>query len=106
MQKNLLEYLEKTAKRIPETPAFVDECTTLTFFGLHQQSRGIGTALGRQLASCNRPVVVLAERSVQMVAALLGVLYSGNMYGPVVSHVRPQRVDARRAPLQAAAGGG
>lgn len=41
MQKNLLEYLEKTAKRIPETPAFVDECTTLTFFGLHQQSRGI-----------------------------------------------------------------
>ncbi len=62
MQKNLLEYLEKTAKRIPETPAFVDECTTLTFFGLHQQSRGIGTALGRQLASCNRPVVADGSR--------------------------------------------
>ena len=103
MQKNLLEYLEKTAKRIPETPAFVDECTTLTFFGLHQQSRGIGTALGRQLASCNRPVVVLAERSVQMVAALLGVLYSGNFYVPLDSQMPPQRVEALLSQLQPAA---
>lgn len=47
MQKNLLEYLEHTARRLGDKIAFSDERETVTFWGLNQRSRAIGTALAQ-----------------------------------------------------------
>lgn len=83
MQKNLLEYLEYTAGRLGEKIAFSDEHGSVTFGELHRQSRAIGTALARTVRAANRPVAVLADRSVMTLTAMLGVLAGGCYYVPV-----------------------
>lgn len=103
MQKNVLEYLEETVKRRPNAAAFVDEHQELTFAGLYKASRSLGTALARQISVHNRPVAVLARRSALTVAALLGVLYSGNFYVPLDNQMPRQRLEQLLSRLQPAA---
>ena len=83
MQKNLLEYLEHTARRLGDKIAFSDERETVTFGSLYRQARSIGTALARVVPGANRPVAVLADRSVMTLTAMLGVLAGGCYYVPV-----------------------
>ena len=92
MLKNVLEYLEQTVEQVPDRLAFADEAHTLTFSELYQAGRSIGTALARRTACHNRPIVVLVERSAMTVAAMLGVLYSGNFYVPLDRQMPRQRM--------------
>ena len=83
MQKNLLEYLEATAARVPEAPALTDENTCITFGKLRDQARRLGTAIARRVGKANRPVAVLTDRKASSIVGFQGVLYSGNYYVPV-----------------------
>lgn len=103
MQKNLLEYLEHTARRLGDKIAFSDERETVTFGGLNQRSRAIGTALAQAVPGANRPVAVLADRSVMTLTAMLGVLAGGCYYVPVdekMPQSRMQRCWGSWSPLR------
>ena len=100
MLKNVLEYLEQTVEQVPDRLAFADEAHTLTFSELYQAGRSIGTALARRTACHNRPIVVLVERSAMTVAAMLGVLYSGNFYVPLDRQMPRQRMKQQLEQLQ------
>lgn len=77
--KNVLEYLEAAVRANPEKTAAADEQTSLTYRRLWEEARGIGSALA-SLNCANRPVAVYMGRGVRSLAAMLGVVYSGNFY--------------------------
>ena len=101
MQKNVLEYLEAAAARHPEKTAFSDENGALTFAALRERALRIGAALSG--LGQNRPVAVLAGRDTATVAALLGVLYSGNFYVPLDAAMPEARLGAILEGLRPAA---
>ena len=108
MQKNVLEYLQASAARFPDKPAFTDEHEVITFAELERRGRSLGTYIAahtqdvrengfnlypEQPPLCiNRPVAVLVERSAATIAAFMGVLYSGNYYVPIESKMPAARI--------------
>ena len=81
MQRSVLEYLEAAAEKWPDKPAFRDGIEITRFCWLRDLARHVGGALSG--FGKNRPVAVLAQRNIDSVFALLGVLYSGNFYVPL-----------------------
>lgn len=82
MQRNILEYLDRSAQRVPDKVAFYGETETLTFRQLQRQARSIGTRLAR-LGSFRKPVAVFMDKEPKTIAAFLGVLCSGGFYVPL-----------------------
>ena len=93
MQRNILEYLERTAQRLPDKAAFVDEAGSISFRQLRDEARSLGTDLARKTGVRNRPVAVIADRSAASVTGFMAVLYSGNFYVPVDPRMPRQRLD-------------
>ncbi len=103
MQKNVLEYLERTVRRLPEKVAFVDENESISFRRLTDEARSMGTFLARQTMVRNRPVVVLADRTALSVTGFAAALYSGNFYVPLDPQMPRQRLAAILEQLSPAA---
>ena len=92
MQRNVLEYLEATAPRLPDKTAFSDGTGSLTFSQLSRAARGIGTFLARQ--GCRRePVAVFMPRHPTAVAAFFGAVYAGCFYVPIDDEMPLHRVE-------------
>jgi amino acid adenylation domain-containing protein len=89
--KNVAEYLETTAKRIPGKTAFADEKNSITFSDLRKQSRSIATAFA-QRGLFKKPILVALEKSIRPVPVFLGAAYSGNFYVPLDVEMPPERV--------------
>ena len=89
--KNILELLELNAKKYENKTAFVDENESLTYGELLDASRRIGTALA-VLSKHNSPIAIYFDKSVRTVAAMLGVVYSGNFYVVVDSEMPAERI--------------
>lgn len=83
IQRNVLEYLEKTAQRLPDKVAFADEKESLTFGELMKKARCLGTYIMEKTECRNAPVIVITGRTAVSIAGFMGVLYSGNFYAPV-----------------------
>lgn len=77
--KNVLEYLEDSAKRCPDKVAFEDEKTRCTYKETLAMSRRIGSALA-ELTEARRPIPVLGEKSVETVQTFLGIVHAGCFY--------------------------
>jgi len=92
MQKNVLEYLQSSAARFPDKPAFSDEHETLTFSAMNSRAQALGTHIASRAQSINRPIAVLSERTASTLAAFMGVLYSGNYYVPIDSQMPVERI--------------
>ena len=73
------DFLEKTAKRLPDKTAFVDPERSLTFKELQAEAKHTAAALIRA-GLLRKPVAVFMEKSASTVAAVLGVAYSGNFF--------------------------
>lgn len=82
MQKNILEYLEATAGRLPEKKAFESDTEDLTFRQVHQQSRAIGSRLLKD-GFHSQPIPVLMGKRPQTIAAFFGIIYAGCYYVPL-----------------------
>ena len=91
MQRNVLEYLEATAPRLPDKVAFTNGAYSLTFGDLSRAARGIGTFLG-QKGLHGEPVVVFMEKHPCSVAAFFGVVYAGCYYVPIDEEMPKHRV--------------
>ncbi len=80
--KNVLQYLEATAPRVPEKIAYSDGTDSLTFENVYTYSRAVGSYL------CSRgivgePVVVLTKKHPRAIPCFFGAVYAGSMYVPV-----------------------
>ena len=103
LQKNVLEYLERSASRFPDKTAFTDESGPLTFGALLARARSMGTALARLSRRHNAPVAVLTERTADTLAAFMGVLCAGNYYVPIDNAMPMARMKAILTTLSPAA---
>lgn len=91
MLTNVSQYLDETAKIHPQKIAFVDSNRKITFKELQQESDCIGCAISTY-GYRKEPVVVFLDKSVEMVAAFLGVIKSGNFYSPIDTNMPVARI--------------
>lgn len=65
----------------------------MTYSEFLNTAKSIGAFIARY-GIINKPIAVIAERSVKNLAAMFGVLYSGNFYTVIDSEMPPERVKA------------
>ncbi len=82
MQRNILEYLERTVKKYPDKLAFANESMGMTFQEVSDVSGSIGTCLLKK-GYQREPVVIYMKKHPHMIAAFWGVVYSGCFYVPI-----------------------
>ena len=92
MQRNVLEYLDASARRVPDKIAFADDQTSVTFGALSRQAQGLGTWLARHTGAVNVPVAVFIDRTAQSITAMQGVLYAGCCYVPIDNKMPELRI--------------
>ena len=92
MRKNVLEYLESSARMHADKPAFCDENRVFTFGELLKAAQGLGTHLAKTVDTLHKPVAVLIGRTAESVAAMQGVLYAGGCYVPIDDHMPEARI--------------
>ena len=102
MQRNILEYLERTVRRVPNKIAISSEEGALTFRELYRQARAIGSGLLREGHS-GKSVVVFMSKQPRTVAAFLGVIYSGCFYVPLDGDMPSYRIELILQSLEPAA---
>jgi amino acid adenylation domain-containing protein len=101
MVKNVAEWLDATAARLPDKIAFSDGKLSLTFSPLRAQSRAIASALARR-GLFKRPILIALERGPRVIAAFMGAAYSGNFYVPLDMGMPPERISKILATLEPA----
>ena len=92
MRKNVLEYLESSARMHADKPAFCDENRVFTFGELLKAAQSLGTHLAKTVDTLHKPVAVLIGRTAESVAAMQGVLYAGGCYVPIDNHMPEARI--------------
>lgn len=77
MYKSVLDYFEETVAAAPEKTALVHGEKSCTFARLQQKGRQLGTLLSRLLpCGLHAPVAVLLPKSIDVVVADIGIMYS------------------------------
>src|SRR5574344_2350056 len=90
--KNILEYIERAAKTYPDKTAFTDENKEISYTELLNNSKAIGTTLS-SLNVRNKPIAVYIDKSVETLEAFFGVVYSGNFYVVIDTHMPSDRIN-------------
>lgn len=99
--KNVLEWLEATAERLPDKTAVADDKSSLTFAELLARARRLGSWLAGRIQP-RQAVALYLERTPDALAAMLGTVYAGGFYSVIdVRHPVP-RVQAICETLQPA----
>lgn len=81
MYCNVLDYFEETVSKFPDKTAVVHRDTVLTFKELSDSSKCIAGKILQYSGNIrNKPVGVLLSKSADVVAADIGVIYSGNVF--------------------------
>ncbi len=89
--KNVLEYLLEAAAKRPNHIAVADRDQQLTFSELVKKVRRIGAIFEENMT--NTPIGVFVDRSVDTIAMILGVLWSGNYYVPLDSELPSEKLN-------------
>lgn len=79
MTRNVLEYLERSAKNHASKVAFADENENCTYAELEQAARAVGTFLS-QYTEPRKPVPVFMDKSVKAIYGFMGAVYAGCFY--------------------------
>ena len=88
----VLDYLEESARRVPEKNAIVDEHKAITYAQLLDNARKIACALSRNLKVVRKPVAVLIDRNAESICTFMGIAMSRNFYVPIDVSQPIQRV--------------
>ncbi|WP_394836377.1 amino acid adenylation domain-containing protein [Pendulispora rubella] len=83
LENGLHHLVETQARRTPDAPALTADGTTLTYSELDQRANRLAWELVRRGVEPDARVGVCAERSVEMMVALLGILKAGAAYVPL-----------------------
>lgn len=92
MQRNILEYLERTVAGFPDKVAFAEQSEEMSFRQISENAKSIGTYLN-QRGYEKRPVVVFMGKHPRTVSVFLGVLYCGCYYVPIDEEMPKQRIE-------------
>ena len=79
MQKNILEYLERTVSLYPDKTAFSTGKESMSFRELYASARAIGSFLDSK-GYYGEPIAIIMDKHPHTLAAFLGVVYSGCFY--------------------------
>lgn len=90
--KNILEMLERTAERFPGKPLFRDTEKAYSRGEFLNTARSIGGFIAEK-GIYKKPVALIFERSADNLAAMFGVLYSGNFYTVIDCEMPPERIN-------------
>ena len=82
MIRNVLTWLEASARREPQHIAFEDDTSALTYGELMQRAQEIGSFLHGCIQS-QSPVLVYMDKRPACIAAMLGAVYAGCFYTPI-----------------------
>lgn len=91
MKRTVLEYLHRAASTYARKVAYVDEKRSITFAQLNQEAQHNAMAL-LERGVWHSPVAVYLDKSVECIAAYLGVASSGNFYSPLDTHMPKARI--------------
>jgi amino acid adenylation domain-containing protein len=97
------ELFEARVARHPDLPALACDGTTLTYRQLNDRANRIARHLRQHGIGRERIVALCLERSLDMVAGMLGILKSGAAYLPIDPGYPPERVSLLLADAGAAA---
>ena len=88
--RNILEYLERSAKRCPQKTAVTEREKSMTYAQWQESSKRIGTALcglrdheGKPIPMYRekgKPIPVYMEKGILALQCFFGIVYSGNFY--------------------------
>ena len=92
MQTNVTYWLDQTERKYPDKTGFVDENKSMTFRDMKSQALKIATLLVREKLF-KEPIGIYMEKSVDEVAAFMGVAYSGNFYSPIDASMPVSRIE-------------
>lgn len=92
MQKNILEYLEATAARVPKKLAFSTGKEGMTFSEVYSGARSVGSYLAH-LGLYGESVVILMDKHPKTVTAFWGVIYAGCFYVCLDEKMPRARID-------------
>jgi len=78
-KKNVLQWLEDSARLYPEKTAFADPTSELTYLQLLTNAEKIGSFLCHKI-EMNEPVSFYLEKSTIAISGMLGAVYAGGFY--------------------------
>ena len=79
MQTNILEYLENTAKRLPQKLAFSNGKEGMSFGEVIGEAAAIGSFIASR-GIYREPVLIFMDKHPRTVTAFFGVIYAGCFY--------------------------
>ncbi len=92
MQINVLEYLEKTAARVPEKTALTDDIDSFSYAETLSMAKRIGTSLLGEITS-GQHVGIFMEKCARTVAVFFGVAEAGGCYCVLNNELPPVRLN-------------
>ena len=93
MQKNILQYLEQTAARLPDKLAFSTGKEGMTFSEVNSGARSIGTYLSEN-GYYREPIVIFMDKHPHTVTAFFGAIYAGCFYVCIDEKMPRTRIEA------------
>ena len=100
--KNILELLERSAKMYPDKIAFDDTKKKITYSELENAAKRVGSTLA-EAGFYQEPIAIYIEKSVDVIIAMLGIVYSGNIYTVIDTEMPKERIDKIFSTLKPAA---
>lgn len=100
--KNILELLEQSADKYPDKAAFIDENVSISYETLLEKAMSTGTSLCN-LGVRNKPIAIYLDKSVDLICAMFGVVYSGNLYTVIDTEMPADRIEKVFSTLKPAA---
>ncbi|WP_010503429.1 non-ribosomal peptide synthetase, partial [Paenibacillus elgii] len=82
-EKTIHQLFEEQAERTPEQVAVVFENEQLTYRELNERANQLARTLGAEGLQTGQPVGLMVERSLEMIAGILGILKAGGAYVPI-----------------------
>ena len=93
MQKNILEYLENTASRLPDKIAFSTGKESMSFSEVQIEAKAIGSCLADK-GLYGESVVIFMDKHPRAVTAFWGVIYAGCFYVCLDEKMPRARIDS------------
>ena len=93
-EKTIAELFEEMAEKYPDKPAIVYQGNPLTYCDLNEKANSLAHHLINSYnLKLDEPVVLLMDRSQELVIAILGVLKAGGAYLPIDTKMPVERIN-------------
>lgn len=99
MIKSITDYLDITAMKFPQKPAFVDDNGAVTFEQLKSSAMAIASFLIEEGIE-RGPIAIFMPKSKECICAFMGSAYSGNFYCPIDTAMPTERINKILQKLQ------